>query len=207
MIDRLIKFCHVPHLDVSSVSPRCFLSFLICLLIAHAFMELETLVDSQAGPASLNVTLGFPESQRPTNKRRKRKGSTTSGPGSAAPPAPSKKRSPGPNFSLTTQVRTRRRRGAYVFYFYTFSFLDISRSRPPAVLCNRREDVSLFRVLHSFLFAILKLLPRVVWFSKFNEYLSYLFLMSKCFFCKYSIPLFFFARAIWTISFKLQHIY
>ncbi|XP_011494792.1 PREDICTED: LIM domain-binding protein 2-like isoform X1 [Ceratosolen solmsi marchali] len=45
---------------------------------------------------------GKRESQRPTNKRRKRKGST-SGPGNNAPPAPSKKRSPGPNFSLTTQ--------------------------------------------------------------------------------------------------------
>ncbi|XP_023314320.1 LIM domain-binding protein 2-like isoform X7 [Trichogramma pretiosum] len=45
---------------------------------------------------------GKRESQRPANKRRKRKGSA-SGPGSNAPPAPSKKRSPGPNFSLTTQ--------------------------------------------------------------------------------------------------------
>ncbi|XP_034934915.1 LIM domain-binding protein 2 isoform X2 [Chelonus insularis] len=43
-----------------------------------------------------------PESQRPANKRRKRKGST-SGPGNNAPPAPSKKRSPGPNFSLASQ--------------------------------------------------------------------------------------------------------
>ncbi|XP_048512332.1 LIM domain-binding protein 1-A isoform X2 [Athalia rosae] len=43
-----------------------------------------------------------PESQRPANKRRKRKAST-SGPGNNAPPAPSKKRSPGPNFSLASQ--------------------------------------------------------------------------------------------------------
>ncbi|XP_043266992.1 transcription activator BRG1 isoform X2 [Venturia canescens] len=43
-----------------------------------------------------------PESQRPTSKRRKRKGST-SGPGNTAPPAPSKKRSPGPNFALASQ--------------------------------------------------------------------------------------------------------
>ncbi|XP_047353589.1 LIM domain-binding protein 2 isoform X6 [Vespa velutina] len=45
---------------------------------------------------------GKRESQRPTSKRRKRKGST-SGPGNNAPPAPSKKRSPGPNFSLASQ--------------------------------------------------------------------------------------------------------
>ncbi|XP_046819394.1 LIM domain-binding protein 2 isoform X9 [Vespa crabro] len=46
---------------------------------------------------------GKRESQRPTSKRRKRKGST-SGPGNNAPPAPSKKRSPGPNFSLASQA-------------------------------------------------------------------------------------------------------
>ncbi|XP_048512333.1 LIM domain-binding protein 1-A isoform X3 [Athalia rosae] len=45
---------------------------------------------------------GKRESQRPANKRRKRKAST-SGPGNNAPPAPSKKRSPGPNFSLASQ--------------------------------------------------------------------------------------------------------
>ncbi|XP_046749532.1 LIM domain-binding protein 2 isoform X3 [Diprion similis] len=45
---------------------------------------------------------GKRESQRPANKRRKRKASA-SGPGNNAPPAPSKKRSPGPNFSLASQ--------------------------------------------------------------------------------------------------------
>ncbi|XP_053597737.1 LIM domain-binding protein 2 isoform X7 [Microplitis demolitor] len=45
---------------------------------------------------------GKRESQRPANKRRKRKNSST-GPGSNAPPAPSKKRSPGPNFTLASQ--------------------------------------------------------------------------------------------------------
>lgn len=42
------------------------------------------------------------ESQRPANKRRKRKGSTSGA--NSAPPVPSKKRSPGPNFSLASQV-------------------------------------------------------------------------------------------------------
>ncbi|XP_077290857.1 LIM domain-binding protein 2 Chi isoform X2 [Arctopsyche grandis] len=42
-----------------------------------------------------------PESQRPANKRRKRKGSTSGA--NSAPPVPSKKRSPGPNFSLASQ--------------------------------------------------------------------------------------------------------
>lgn len=58
-----------------------------------------------SNPTSV-LTLAVPllsESQRPTSKRRKRKGST-SGPGNNAPPAPSKKRSPGPNFSLASQV-------------------------------------------------------------------------------------------------------
>ncbi|KOC70324.1 LIM domain-binding protein 2 [Habropoda laboriosa] len=45
---------------------------------------------------------GKRESQRPANKRRKRKASA-SGPGNNAPPAPSKKRSPGPNFALASQ--------------------------------------------------------------------------------------------------------
>ncbi|PSN32372.1 LIM domain-binding protein 2 [Blattella germanica] len=44
-----------------------------------------------------------PESQRPTNKRRKRKGSQSGGAANNAPPAPNKKRSPGPNFSLASQ--------------------------------------------------------------------------------------------------------
>lgn len=43
------------------------------------------------------------DTQRPANKRRKRKAST-SGPANSAPPAPNKKRSPGPNFSLASQV-------------------------------------------------------------------------------------------------------
>lgn len=41
-----------------------------------------------------------PESQRPANKRRKRKGSAGA---NSAPPQPTKKRSPGPNFSLASQ--------------------------------------------------------------------------------------------------------
>lgn len=44
------------------------------------------------------------ESQRPANKRRKRKGSNSGGAANNAPPAPNKKRSPGPNFSLASQV-------------------------------------------------------------------------------------------------------
>lgn len=44
------------------------------------------------------------ESQRPANKRRKRKGSNSGA--NSAPPVPSKKRSPGPNFSLASQVNT-----------------------------------------------------------------------------------------------------
>nr|CAD7425748.1 unnamed protein product [Timema monikensis] len=43
------------------------------------------------------------ESQRPANKRRKRKGSQSGGAANNAPPAPNKKRSPGPNFSLASQ--------------------------------------------------------------------------------------------------------
>ncbi|KAI5748498.1 hypothetical protein M8J77_026156 [Diaphorina citri] len=46
---------------------------------------------------------GKRESQRPANKRRKRKGSQSGGAANSAPPAPSKKRSPGPNFSLASQ--------------------------------------------------------------------------------------------------------
>nr|CAH7732171.1 unnamed protein product [Callosobruchus chinensis] len=45
------------------------------------------------------------ESQRPANKRRKRKGSNSGGAANNAAPAPNKKRSPGPNFSLASQVR------------------------------------------------------------------------------------------------------
>lgn len=47
------------------------------------------------------------ETQRPPNKRRKRKGSQTGGGAGinqAQPAAPNKKRSPGPNFSLASQV-------------------------------------------------------------------------------------------------------
>ncbi|XP_063222362.1 LIM domain-binding protein 2 isoform X4 [Bacillus rossius redtenbacheri] len=44
-----------------------------------------------------------PESQRPANKRRKRKGSQSGGAANNAPPVPNKKRSPGPNFSLASQ--------------------------------------------------------------------------------------------------------
>lgn len=44
------------------------------------------------------------ESQRPANKRRKRKGSNSGGAANNAQPAPNKKRSPGPNFSLASQV-------------------------------------------------------------------------------------------------------
>ncbi|XP_060525657.1 LIM domain-binding protein 2 isoform X1 [Cylas formicarius] len=43
------------------------------------------------------------ESQRPANKRRKRKGSNSGGAANNATPAPNKKRSPGPNFSLASQ--------------------------------------------------------------------------------------------------------
>lgn len=46
------------------------------------------------------------ESQRPANKRRKRKGSQSGGAANSAPPVPNKKRSPGPNFSLASQVRS-----------------------------------------------------------------------------------------------------
>lgn len=44
------------------------------------------------------------ESQRPANKRRKRKGSQGGGAANSTPPVPNKKRSPGPNFSLASQV-------------------------------------------------------------------------------------------------------
>ncbi|KAF7283866.1 hypothetical protein GWI33_022900 [Rhynchophorus ferrugineus] len=44
-----------------------------------------------------------PESQRPANKRRKRKGSNSGGAANNATPAPNKKRSPGPNFTLASQ--------------------------------------------------------------------------------------------------------
>jgi LIM domain-binding protein 1 len=49
------------------------------------------------------------ETQRPPNKRRKRKGSQTGGGAGinqAQPAAPNKKRSPGPNFSLASQVNS-----------------------------------------------------------------------------------------------------
>lgn len=45
------------------------------------------------------------ESQRPANKRRKRKGSNSGGAANNVTPAPNKKRSPGPNFSLASQVK------------------------------------------------------------------------------------------------------
>ncbi|XP_048516847.1 LIM domain-binding protein 2 isoform X2 [Dendroctonus ponderosae] len=48
-------------------------------------------------------TRGRPESQRPANKRRKRKGSNSGGAANNATPAPNKKRSPGPTFSLASQ--------------------------------------------------------------------------------------------------------
>ncbi|XP_030766599.1 LIM domain-binding protein 2-like isoform X1 [Sitophilus oryzae] len=48
-------------------------------------------------------TRGRTESQRPANKRRKRKGSNSGGAANNATPAPNKKRSPGPNFSLASQ--------------------------------------------------------------------------------------------------------
>jgi LIM domain-binding protein 1 len=44
-----------------------------------------------------------PDAQRPTNKRRKRKGSNSGGVSNSTPPAPNKKRSPGPNFTLASQ--------------------------------------------------------------------------------------------------------
>ncbi|KAL3278670.1 hypothetical protein HHI36_016206 [Cryptolaemus montrouzieri] len=44
-----------------------------------------------------------PESQRPANKRRKRKGSNSGGAANNSAPTPNKKRSPGPNFSLASQ--------------------------------------------------------------------------------------------------------
>ncbi|XP_065584527.1 LIM domain-binding protein 2-like isoform X2 [Artemia franciscana] len=46
-----------------------------------------------------------PESQKPPNKRRKRKGSNSAGAGTGANPIapPSKKQSPGPNFALSSQ--------------------------------------------------------------------------------------------------------
>ncbi|XP_066150558.1 LIM domain-binding protein 2-like isoform X2 [Euwallacea fornicatus] len=44
-----------------------------------------------------------PESQRPANKRRKRKGSNSGGAANNTAPVPNKKRSPGPNFSLASQ--------------------------------------------------------------------------------------------------------
>lgn len=50
------------------------------------------------------------ETQRPPNKRRKRKGSQTGGGAGinqTQPAAPNKKRSPGPNFSLASQVISR----------------------------------------------------------------------------------------------------
>ncbi|CAG9854036.1 unnamed protein product [Phyllotreta striolata] len=46
---------------------------------------------------------GKRESQRPANKRRKRKGSNSGGAANNVTPAPNKKRSPGPNFSLASQ--------------------------------------------------------------------------------------------------------
>lgn len=52
-----------------------------------------------------SLFVGGLESQRPANKRRKRKGSNSGGAANNAQPAPNKKRSPGPNFSLASQVR------------------------------------------------------------------------------------------------------
>ncbi|XP_044761134.1 LIM domain-binding protein 2 isoform X7 [Coccinella septempunctata] len=46
---------------------------------------------------------GKRESQRPANKRRKRKGSNSGGAANNSAPTPNKKRSPGPNFSLASQ--------------------------------------------------------------------------------------------------------
>ncbi|KAK9878985.1 hypothetical protein WA026_003803 [Henosepilachna vigintioctopunctata] len=46
---------------------------------------------------------GKRESQRPANKRRKRKGSNSGGAANNSTPTPNKKRSPGPNFSLASQ--------------------------------------------------------------------------------------------------------
>ncbi|XP_055696162.1 LIM domain-binding protein 2 isoform X2 [Lutzomyia longipalpis] len=56
-----------------------------------------------APPEKLPNQTGKKDTQRPANKRRKRKGSNSGGAANNAPPVPSKKRSPGPNFSLASQ--------------------------------------------------------------------------------------------------------
>lgn len=49
--------------------------------------------------------LSILDNQRPTNKRRKRKGSASGGAANNVQPLPNKKRSPGPaTYSLTSQV-------------------------------------------------------------------------------------------------------
>lgn len=83
----------------------------------HFSLTLGILVENYKISKSISLPLFFPivlfcvflfcvcsESQRPANKRRKRKGSTSGGVANNAPPAPNKKRSPGPNFSLASQV-------------------------------------------------------------------------------------------------------
>jgi hypothetical protein len=57
-----------------------------------------------SGKTSILTGFYFTESQRPANKRRKRKGSQSGAGANSAPPAPNKKRSPGPNFALASQV-------------------------------------------------------------------------------------------------------
>lgn len=54
-----------------------------------------------------NTENSIKDAQRPSNKRRKRKGSSGAGVPNSTPPVPNKKRSPGPNFSLASQVVVR----------------------------------------------------------------------------------------------------
>ena len=79
------------------------------------YVQITFLLQPKLGRISiLNANFVFTETQRPPNKRRKRKGSQTGGgagggisgnPGPGAPAVPNnKKRSPGPNFSLASQV-------------------------------------------------------------------------------------------------------
>lgn len=75
------------------------------------------------------------ESQRPANKRRKRKGSQSGGAANSAPALPNKKRSPGPNFSLASQVNI----GLFQYFILIIAFVK-----------DTREIVDIFKVSYFF---------------------------------------------------------
>lgn len=92
-------FHFIRSLHVTSVHPCQ-----TCLYVLHLK---SYLVQKFATLTQINAENSIKDAQRPSSKRRKRKGSSGAGVPNSTPPAPNKKRSPGPNFSLASQVVVR----------------------------------------------------------------------------------------------------